>query len=170
LRADWDRELLEQIAPPSQKFPNELKRNRFKHNPRGILLIGSNPVDVMTYSAWKWSGLPANHVIGSGTSLDTARFRRRLAEKYGVAPGNVHAYVVGEHGDGQFPVLSSARIAGAPLEEFCRQMGLPYDPDALGMIARETRLAGAKIIRAKRGDLLRDQRGARSPRARYPAR
>jgi L-lactate dehydrogenase len=118
-------------------------------NPRGILLIASNPVDVMTYSAWKWSGLPANRVIGSGTSLDTARFRRRLAEKYSVAPGNVHAYVVGEHGDSQFPVLSSARIAGAPLEEFCHQMGLSYEKDALGMIAHETRVAGAKIIRAK---------------------
>jgi L-lactate dehydrogenase len=126
-----------------------LVRDVVRHNPRGILPIASNPVDVMTYSASRWSGLPANHVIGSGTSLDTARFRRRLAEKYGVAPGNVHAYVVGEHGDSQFPVLSSARIAGAPLEEFCHQMGLPYDTDALGMIASETRLAGAKIIRAK---------------------
>jgi len=126
-----------------------LVRDLARRNPRGILLIASNPVDVMTYAAWKWSGLPAHCVIGSGTSLDTARYRRRLAEKLGVAPGNVHAYVVGEHGDSQIPVLSSARIAGVPLEEFCHQAGLPYDEDALGIIAHETRLAGAKIIRAK---------------------
>ena len=86
-----------------------------RHNPFGILLIASNPVDVLTYAAWKWSGLPASRVIGSGTSLDTARFRRRLAERYGVASDNVHAYIIGEHGDSQLPVLSSARIAGVPL-------------------------------------------------------
>jgi L-lactate dehydrogenase len=126
-----------------------LVRDVSRHNPRGILLIASNPVDVMTYAAWKWSGLPASRVIGSGTSLDTARFRRRLAEKYGVASDNVHAYVIGEHGDSQFPVLSSARIAGAPIEAFCQQVGLPYDEGELGAIAHETRAAGAKIISAK---------------------
>src|ERR1700676_2590038 len=93
-------------------------------NPPGILLIASNPVDVLTFAAWKWSGLPASRVIGSGTSLDTSRFRRRLAERYGVASDNVHAYIIGEHGDSQVPVISSARIAGVPLENFCRELGL----------------------------------------------
>jgi len=87
----------------------------------GILLIASNPVDVMTYGAWRWSGLPASQIIGSGTSLDTASFRRRLAERYGVASDNVHAHIIGEHGVSQFPVLSSARIAGTPIEGFCQQ-------------------------------------------------
>jgi L-lactate dehydrogenase len=120
-----------------------------RSQPRGILLIASNPVDVMTYAASKWSGLPANRVIGSGTSLDTSRFRRRLAERYGVASANVHAYVVGEHGDSQIPVLSSARVAGFPLIEFCKQMGFPCDPDGLARIASETRTAGWNIIDAK---------------------
>jgi L-lactate dehydrogenase len=124
-------------------------RDVARQNPRGILLIASNPVDVMTYAAWKWSGLSASRVIGSGTLLDTARFRRRLAERLGVASGNVHAYIIGEHGDSQIPVLSSARIAGLSLEEFCRQLGLPYDENELGRIAHETRTAGASIIRAK---------------------
>jgi len=66
-----------------------------REKPRGILLIASNPVDVMTYASWKWSGLPSERVIGSGTSLDASRFRRRLAERYGVASTNVHAYVIG---------------------------------------------------------------------------
>jgi L-lactate dehydrogenase len=120
-----------------------------RYNPHGILLIASNPVDVLTYAVWKWSGLPANRVIGSGTSLDTSRFRRRLAEHYGVASDNVHAYVVGEHGESQVAVISSARIAGTPLESFCRELNLPYDEDGLRKIANDTRAAGLEIIRAK---------------------
>ena len=90
------------------------------HQPR-LLLVASNPVDVLTYAAWKWSGLPAGRVMGSGTSLDTSRFRRRLGEMYHVAPESVHAYIIGEHGDSQVAVLSSARIAGISLEDFCRE-------------------------------------------------
>lgn len=117
-------------------------------NPR-ILLIASNPVDVLTYAAWKWSGLPAGRVIGSGTSLDTSRFRRRLAELYSVAPENVHAYVIGEHGDSQVAVLSSARIAGIPLEDFCREQGLACDETDLKNVANDTRTAGFEILQAK---------------------
>jgi L-lactate dehydrogenase len=120
-----------------------------RYNPHAILLIASNPVDVLTYAAWKWSGLPPNRVIGSGTSLDTSRLRRRLAEYYRVASGNVHAYVVGEHGESQVAVMSSARIAGMPLESFCRELGLPFDEGALRKIADETRAKGLEIIRAK---------------------
>jgi len=120
-----------------------------RQNPRGILLIASNPVDALTYATWRWSGLPASRVIGSGTSLDTSRFRRRLAEHYGVAPANVHAYVIGEHGDSQIPVLSSARVAGLPLNELGDQLGLPNDDGVLPRIASETRAAGAEIIEAK---------------------
>ena len=120
-----------------------------REKPRGILLIASNPVDLMTYASWKWSGLPSNRVIGSGTSLDTSRFRRRLAERYGVASTNVHAHVIGEHGDSQIPVLSSARVAGFPLGEFCEQLPLPCDESALARIASETRTAGVDIINAK---------------------
>jgi L-lactate dehydrogenase len=126
-----------------------LVRDVVRYNPHGILLIASNPVDVLTYAAWKWSGLPANRVIGSGTSLDTSRFRRRLAQHYGVASDNVHAYVVGEHGESQVAVISSARIAGMPLESFCRELDLPYDEEGLRKIASDTRAAGLEIIRAK---------------------
>ena len=117
-------------------------------NPR-ILLIASNPVDVLTYAAWKWSGLPAGRVIGSGTSLDTSRFRRRLAELYSVAPENVHAYIIGEHGDSQVAVLSSARIAGISLVDFCREQGLECDEATLKNIANDTRRAGFEILQAK---------------------
>jgi L-lactate dehydrogenase len=113
-----------------------LVRDVAQQNPRGILLIASNPVDVLTYAARKWSGLPPNRVIGSGTVLDTARFRRRLAEKYEIASNNIHAHIIGEHGDSQIPVLSSARVAGVPLEGFCQQLGLPYEENALGRITK----------------------------------
>jgi len=120
-----------------------------RHNPRGILLLASNPVDVLTHAAWKWSGLPANRVIGSGTALDTSRFRRRLAEKYGIASDSVDAYIIGEHGDSQVPVISSARIAGMPIESFCQELGLPHDETSLKRIADKTRTAGMEIINAK---------------------
>lgn len=120
-----------------------------RHNPGGILLIASNPVDVLTYASWKWSGLPASRVIGTGTSLDTSRFRRRLAQRFGVSSDNVHAYIIGEHGDSQVPVISSARIAGMPLQGFCREMAVPYDEHALKNIANETRTAGLDIVAAK---------------------
>jgi L-lactate dehydrogenase len=126
-----------------------LVRDVARSNPHGILLIASNPVDVLTYAAWKWSGLPPGRVIGSGTSLDTSRFRRRLAEHYGVASDNVHAYVIGEHGESQVALISSARIAGVPLESFCRELNLPYDKDRLRQIATDTQAAGLEIIRAK---------------------
>jgi L-lactate dehydrogenase len=126
-----------------------LVRDVARSNPHGILLIASNPVDVLTYAAWKWSGLPPGRVIGSGTSLDTSRFRRRLAEHYGVASDNVHAYVIGEHGESQVALISSARIAGVPLESFCRELNLPYDKDGLRQIATDTQAAGLEIIRAK---------------------
>jgi L-lactate dehydrogenase len=85
----------------------------------GIILVVSNPVDILTYVALKISGFPMNRVIGSGTALDTARFRFLVSRHCRVDPRNVHAYVVGEHGDSEVPVWSRANIAGVPLEEYC---------------------------------------------------
>ncbi len=106
-----------------------------RHAPTGVLVMASNPVDVLTYAAWKCSGLPAGRVIGSGTSLDSSRLRWRLGERYGIATEDVHAYVVGEHGDSQVALLSSAHIAGTTLEEFCRQRFLPCVGVTLGACA-----------------------------------
>jgi L-lactate dehydrogenase len=117
--------------------------------PTGVVVIASNPVDVLTYAAWRWSGLPAGRVIGSGTSLDSSRFRRRLGERYEVASEDVHAYVVGEHGDSQVALLSSARIAGMPLEQFCRELFIRCDEQMLRGIAESARSGGMEIARAK---------------------
>ncbi|MCI1208650.1 MAG: L-lactate dehydrogenase [Treponema sp.] len=89
-----------------------------KYAPDAIYLIVANPVDILTYQFYKTSGLPANQIFGSGTILDTARLRSRIAEYYKIAQQNVHAYVFGEHGDSSFVPWSLANIATIPIDEF----------------------------------------------------
>ena len=79
--------------------------------------MATNPVDILTYAVWKFSGLPRERVIGSGTILDTARFRFLLGEYFDVDPRNVHAYIIGEHGDTELPVWSGANLATRPIKE-----------------------------------------------------
>jgi len=118
-------------------------------NPDGILLIASNPVDAMTYAAWKLSGLPSQRVIGSGTILDTARFRYLLSQHFGVDSRSVHAFIIGEHGDSEVPVWSLANIAGMQLADFCAARGLSYDQSAMDDIYRQTRDAGYSVVKLK---------------------
>jgi L-lactate dehydrogenase len=120
-----------------------------EHNPGGILLIATNPVDVLTYAAWRLSGLPARRVIGSGTILDTARFRYLLSEHFGVDARSVHAHIVGEHGDSEVPVWSLANIGGMRLPDFCAANGLVHDRAAMDDIFRQTRDAAYRIIELK---------------------
>jgi L-lactate dehydrogenase len=83
----------------------------------GIFIVATNPVDILTYAVWKYSGLPQSRVIGSGTILDTARFRYLIGEHFKVDTRNVHAYIIGEHGDTELPVWSHADIGGVPILE-----------------------------------------------------
>ena len=117
------------------------------HGFDGLFLVASNPVDILTYATWKFSGLPTQRVIGSGTVLDSARFRYMLGELYETAPSSVHAYIIGEHGDTELPVLSSATIAGVSM----RRM-LEKDPELEGRLEKifeQTRDAAYHIIDAK---------------------
>ncbi len=118
-------------------------------NPDGIILVATNPVDILSYETWQLSGLPPERVIGSGTILDTARFRAALSEHFGVDPRSVHAFIAGEHGDSEVPVWSSANIAGMHLREFCSANGLRYDQDAMDAIFASTRDAAYEIIERK---------------------
>jgi len=128
-----------------------------KYNPNGIILIATNPVDVLTYAAWKLSGLPANRVIGSGTILDTARFRYLISQYAGVDARSVHAFIIGEHGDSEVPVWSLANIGGLPLKDFCPgycegycEDGCKYfDSKIYNKIFTETRDAAYEIIQRK---------------------
>ena len=118
-------------------------------NPDGIILVATNPVDVLSYLSYRISGLPSARVIGSGTILDTARFRALLAEHYGVDPRSVHAYIAGEHGDTEVPVWSLANIAGMPLADFARANGMGHDAARLQEIFEGTRDAAYQIIERK---------------------
>jgi L-lactate dehydrogenase len=120
-----------------------------KRNPDGILLIATNPVDVLTQVSQKLSGLPPNRVIGSGTILDTARFRYLLGEHFGVEPRSVHAYIIGEHGDSEVPVWSLANIAGLRLADYADLNGITHDQSMLDDIFRRTRDAAYHIIERK---------------------
>ncbi|MET3209959.1 UNVERIFIED_CONTAM: L-lactate dehydrogenase [Paenibacillus sp. PvR008] len=90
--------------------------NIVKVNTHGILLIATNPVDILSYISWKRSGWPSSRVIGSGTLLDSARFRYLIGKQKGIDPRSIHAHIIGEHGDSELPVWSTANIAGTPLE------------------------------------------------------
>lgn len=120
-----------------------------RHNPNGIILMTTNPVDVLTYAAWRYSGLSSQRVIGSGTILDTARFRYLLSEYFRVDARNIHANIIGEHGDTEVPVWSLANIAGMKLRAFCAARGMKYDQAQMDEIFRQTRDAAYQIIQLK---------------------
>jgi L-lactate dehydrogenase len=120
------------------------------HAPDAIFLTVSNPVDVINEMVIKISGLSPARVIGSGTILDTARFRALLGEHLGVAPQSVHAYVVGEHGDSEVLVWSSAKVAGLPLGKFCEQVGCAATEEVRARIDDGVRRAAYRIIEGKR--------------------
>ncbi len=115
----------------------------------GIFLVATNPVDILTYATWKFSGLPAGRVIGSGTSLDSARFRQEIARKVNVDARNVHAYILGEHGDTEFPVWSHANIGGLQLYEWIKQNDETVDEDELLEVFYSVRDAAYRIIEKK---------------------
>ncbi|MBI4803406.1 MAG: L-lactate dehydrogenase [Elusimicrobia bacterium] len=121
-----------------------------KAAPSAILLVASNPVDIVTRMVTQISGLSPARVIGSGTILDTARFRTLLGEYLGVAPQSVHAYVLGEHGDSEVLVWSSAKVGGLMLEEFAAQRGLPPDAGMKARIDDGVRRAAYRIIEGKK--------------------
>ena len=114
-----------------------------------VLVIATNPVDILTTISAELSGLPAGRVIGSGTILDTARFRYLLGEHYRVDPRSVHAYIVGEHGDTELALWSLANIAGVRLRDFVGPDGRGYDQAAMEAIFEQTRTAAYEIIKRK---------------------
>ncbi|MCI8445901.1 MAG: L-lactate dehydrogenase [Bacilli bacterium] len=107
-------DLIQKNSKIFKSIVNEVMNNGFQ----GIFLVATNPLDVMTYITWKYSGLSTNKVIGSGTSLDTARLRYMIGEKLGISPKNVHAYVIGEHGDSEFVPWSNANVGLQNISHF----------------------------------------------------
>jgi L-lactate dehydrogenase len=115
----------------------------------GIILVASNPVDILAYVAWKESGLPTHKVIGSGTSLDTARLRYEISKKINIDSRNVHAYILGEHGDSEFVSWSNSHIGAKPLYDVIDSMEEINFEDLQG-IYENVRDAAYEIIKRKR--------------------
>lgn len=115
----------------------------------GIILVVTNPVDVLTYLTLKVSGLPSSRVFGSGTVLDSSRFRFLLSRHCGVDARNVHAYIIGEHGDTEVPVWSLADIAGMPIDSYCIQCGRECACSEKEAIFKEVKDSAYKIISKK---------------------
>ena len=138
-------DLIEKNTAILQSVIGEITARDFE----GILLIVSNPVDVLTYAAWKISGYPRERVIGSGTVLDTGRLKQLLGEELGVDSRNIHAFIVGEHGDSELAVWSEANVSGLDLEDFCRIRGRALDKEEMDRLYREVRDSAYEIIRRK---------------------
>ena len=116
----------------------------------GIFLVATNPVDVMTRITYELSGFNARRVLGTGTALDTARLRYLLGQYLQVDPRNIHAYVMGEHGDSEFVPWSQAMIATRPIREVAEEDGNPVSMEELNRISEEVKGAAYRIIEAKR--------------------
>lgn len=152
------------IAAGSAQRPQETRLDLFKrntaifkqiipqiiqYNREAIFLIATNPVDILSYVAHKISGLPAARIIGSGTILDTSRFRWLLGQYFSLDARNVHAYVIGEHGDSEVAVWSLANIAGMPLDQYCESIGCSIPDDQRQIISDQVRNAAYEIISRK---------------------
>lgn len=124
----------------------EIKQRDFK----GILLIVSNPVDILTTVAIKLSGLPENRVIGSGTVLDTARLKYSIGEHLNVDSRSVHAFIIGEHGDSEIAAYSSANVSGIPLNRFCEMRGHYNHEKDTDKIAQTVKNSAYEIISRKK--------------------
>lgn len=116
---------------------------------RGVILIISNPVDILTFKVAQWMDLPNGMVFGSGCLLDSSRFVRALADHVELSTGVISGYVVGEHGDSQVPVWSHVTVGGIPIGEYCADIGIEWNDQVRADIARKTREMGAQIIAAK---------------------
>lgn len=118
-------------------------------SPEAIFLVVSNPVDILTYITYKFSGFPSHRVIGSGTVLDTSRFKSILSKQFSIDARNIHAYIIGEHGDSEIAAWSTIKIAGMGIDEYCKIDKLDYNEEFKTFITDEVKHAAYEIINRK---------------------
>lgn len=123
---------------------NSIMTEALKYNKDAYYILVANPVDILTYTALKTSGLPKNQVFGTGTSLDTSRFKYLIGQELNISPSNVHAYIIGEHGDGSLPVISHAHVGGVPIQKF-----EGFDKKKIEELYNKTRDAAYEVINKK---------------------
>ncbi len=131
------------------KIFTDIVKNITKYNDSAILLVVTNPVDLLSYVTMKVSGFPASRVIGSGTVLDTARLKQLLGRHLCVDSRNVHSFIIGEHGDSELAVWSSANVSGVDLMHYCESCGKGFQPDVLEGLFHQVRDSAYEIIEAK---------------------
>ena len=138
-----------ELVGQNVRICNSIVSSILEHTDDAILLMVTNPVDVLTYAALKASGLPPERVLGSGTVLDSARFRFLLSSHCGIDPHNVHAYIIGEHGDSEVAAWSMAHLAGVKLSDYCKVCGRNCGPLEYGSMVQQVRESAYHIIDAK---------------------
>lgn len=119
------------------------------HYTKGVILLISNPVDVLTQKVSEWMNLPNGRVFGTGCILDTSRFIRQIADYLEISTGVISGYIVGEHGDGQVPIWSRVSVGGVPINEYCQAVSIPWNETIKRRIEEKTRTMGLTIIQAK---------------------
>ena len=138
------------LVTKNTKIMRSIIEEIMQHRCEGILVVVSNPVDILTYEALKISGLPKNRVIGSGTVLDTGRLKSELGEHLGIDSRSIHAFIIGEHGDSEIAAFSSANVSGVPLHDVCEMRGY-YDHEAsMQEIAKTVKNSAYEIIEKKK--------------------
>ncbi len=137
------------LAKKNVAIVKEITQNVMKYYTRGVILVVSNPVDIITYKIAQWSGLPYGRVLGTGTVLDSSRFRYLLSEKFDVDVRNVHGYIIGEHGDTQLPIWSATHIAGRNIREYFNDPAYNVSDADIAAIMENVKGAGAEIIKRK---------------------
>ncbi|XP_065574844.1 L-lactate dehydrogenase-like isoform X2 [Artemia franciscana] len=137
------------LAPKNLEIFKEIIPRLVKYSPETILLIVTNPVDTLAYAAWKLSGFPANRVIGSGTNLDSSRFRFLLSQRLKVVPSICHGWIIGEHGDSSIPIWSDASLAGVRLRDVDSRVGTKKDVENWSQLHQEVVGSAQEIIKLK---------------------
>lgn len=137
------------LAVKNTSIAKDITANIMKYYNGGIILVVANPVDILTYMIQKWTGLPHGMVLGSGTTLDTIRFRSSLAAITGIDCTNIHGYIIGEHGDSQVPVWSNTHIAGISIEDYCKTNGILFNDEVKTNVLEQVKTGGAEIIKRK---------------------
>lgn len=137
------------LAKKNLAIAKDITENVMKYYTRGVILVVSNPVDILTYYIQHWSGLPVGKVFGSGTVLDSSRFRFLLSRMLNIDVRNVHGYIIGEHGDSQLPLWSATHIAGKNVMEFFNEPKYGITEEAKNAIVEDVKISGAEIIKKK---------------------
>ncbi len=137
------------LAKKNVAITRSITDSIMEHYNGGVILVVSNPVDILTYMVAKWTGLPKGMVLGSGTTLDSIRFRSALANLTGIDCINIHGYIIGEHGDSQVPAWSNTHIAGIQIDDFCKANNILLNDEIKADILEQIKTGGAQIIKNK---------------------